>query len=156
MKRQPRISPQVSRPSAYILAALVVGLALSCSGRAFAVGTTPNATQTFYSLAANTQTGAIFPAASVPVHVMGTCITSGFRGVGHVALLRVPGAFLEWVGQHSTSSGATTHGFSGAAGTDIVRIDFSGQVVLEVNTTDSFRVRNNSTALRQGYVTQIW
>lgn len=151
-----KLQSRVSRPSAYILAALVVGLALSCSGRAMAVGTTPNAAQTFYSLGASTQTGAIFPASLVPVHVMGTCITSGVRGVGHVAMLRVPSNFLEWVGQNSTSSGATVHGFSGTAGVDIVRIDFSGQVVIEVNSTDSFRVRNNSTGVRQGYVTQIW
>lgn len=151
-----KLQQRASRPSAYMLAALVVGLAFSCSGRALAVGLTPNASQSFYSLAANTQTGAFVPAANVPTLLMGTCITNGFRGVGHVAMVRIPGAFLEWVGQHSTSSGATTHGFSGAAGTDILRIDFSGQVVVEVNSPDSFRVRNNAAALRQGYITQIW
>src|SRR5262249_30256319 len=143
-------------PSAYLLAALVVGLALSCSGRALAVGTTPNATQTFYSLAANTQSGAIVPPASVPTLVMGTCITNGVRGVGQIALLRVAGTFLEWTGIHSPAGAAITSGFSGAAGTDMLRIDFAGAVVLEVNSTDTYRVRNNAAALRQGYVTQIW
>ena len=151
-----KLQQRASRPSAYLLAALVVGLAFSCSGRALAVGTTPNASQTFYSLAANTNTGGIFPASSVPVLVMATCITSGVRGVGQIALLRVPSNFLEWTGIHSPSGAAITSGFSGSAGVDMLKVSFNGDVVLEVNSTDSFRVRNNSTGVRQGYVTQIW
>jgi hypothetical protein len=156
MKLLSRNHSNGTRPSAYLLAAMVVGLALSCSGRALAVGSTPNASQIFYSLAANTNTGAIVPAANVPVLVMGTCITNGVRGVGQVTLVRIPGNFLEWVGLNSTAGANITQGFSGAAGVDIVEIDFAGQVVVEVNSTDTFRVRNNAAAARSGYVTMIW
>ena len=80
-------------------------------------------------------------------------------------MLRVPtgggaNSFVEWVGQNSTASGGTVHGFSSADGVDIVRIDFAGSVVLEVANVNpdliGFRVRNNANTGRFGNVTMIW
>ena len=87
---------------------------------------------------------------------MGTQNNVGFRGVGHVTLLRVPGSFLEWVGLNSTANAGITQGFSGTPGTNIVFIDFIKQVAIQVNSPDSFRVHNGATAARSGVVTLIW
>jgi hypothetical protein len=139
-----------------MLAVLVATSTFTCVARAVQTIITPNAAFIGYNLAAGGNTGAIFPAANQSVLAMGVCTTAGFRGVGFASLLRVPGSFIEWTGQNSPASGANTSGFSGAAGTDIVRIDFSGQVVIEVNSTDSIRVHNGSAAVRTGNVTLIW
>jgi hypothetical protein len=69
---------------------------------------------------------------------------------------RSPAAFLEWVGLESTAGAAITQGFSGAAGTHILYLDFAHQVDIEVNTPDSFRVHNGAAAVRTGNVTLIW
>lgn len=98
----------------------------------------------------------ITPPASVPVLLIGTCITPGDRGVGQVSLLRLPGQFLEWVGLNSPASGTISKGFSGIAGTRIIQIDFNGQVLLEVGPADTFRVRNASSGVRTGSVTMIF
>ena len=71
-------------------------------------------------------------------------------------MLRIPGSFLQWVGLESSAGAAITQGFSGVAGTHIVFLDFSHQVDIEVNTTDSFRVHNGAAAQRTGNVTLIW
>jgi hypothetical protein len=76
--------------------------------------------------------------------------------VGYVTMLRIPANFLEWVGLESTAGAAITQGFSGVAGTHILYLDFSHQVDIEVNTTDSFRVHNGAAAVRTGNVTLIW
>jgi hypothetical protein len=62
--------------------------------------------------------------------------------VGEVSLLRITGSFLEWVGLDSTAGAAITQGFSGAAGTKIVFINFNHTVQIEVCSPDSFRVHN--------------
>ena len=143
----------------FLLAAAVLTLAATCTTKASQTINTPNIMTIFYALNPGTTTGNYGLAAYVPVQLMGTCITSGVRGVGHVSLLRIPSQFLEWVGQNSTGSaaGSTTHGFSGTAGTDIVAIDYANQVHVEVGSTaDTFRVANSSGAARQGYLTLIW
>jgi hypothetical protein len=117
---------------------------------------TPNKTVLNYSLAPGANSAAMAPAANVPVLVMGCCTTFNFRGVGHVSLLRIPNSFVEWVGLNSTSSGSITQGFSGAAGTHIVWIDFSHQVDIEVAGPNSIRVHNGAAFVRAGNVTLIW
>jgi hypothetical protein len=147
---------KLSRPFALLSATLVATLTLATVARATQVISTPNAAFVSYNLAAGANSAAIFPVANQAVHVMGTCTTLNFRGVGQVTLLRIPAGFLEWVGLESHAGAAITQGFSGVAGTHILYLDFSHQVDIEVNTTDSFRIHNGSTAVRTGNVTLIW
>ena len=108
------------------------------------------------SRAVLTANAAVFPAANQPVLVIGTQNNVGFRGVGQVTLLRVPGSFLEWVGLNSTAGAGITQGFSGTPGTNIVFLDFAHQVAIQVNSPDSFRIHNGSAGARSGIVTLIW
>jgi hypothetical protein len=147
------------RPLARLLLTVVVGtLTLVIVAQATQTITTPNAATVAYNLAAGGVTGAISVPSNVPVLVMCVCTTVGFRGVGQVSLLSIPGAggFLEWVGLESTAGAAITQGFSGVLGTHILFCDFSHQVDLEVNTATSMRVHNTSAAARAGRVTLIW
>jgi hypothetical protein len=140
-----------------MLVAGVVGVtSFAIVARATQTITTPNAAFASYNLAAGANSAAIFPAANQAVFVMGSCTTLNFRGVGHVTMLRIPASFLEWVGLESHAGAAITQGFSGVAGTHILYLDFSHQVDIEVNTTDSFRIHNGSAAVRTGNVTLIW
>lgn len=142
---------------AAVLLALIVGaLTLTCTSRAIQTTVSPNAAIFGYSLAAGANSGAFTPVANQSVLVMGTQTALGFRGVGQVAMLRVPGAFLEWVGLNSTSGASIAQGFSGSAGTHIVYLDFSHQVDIQVATPDSFLVHNASSGVRTGNVTVIW
>ena len=147
---------KLSRPIALLSATVVATLTLATVAKATQTISTPNAAIISYSLGAGALSGPIFPAANQAVLVMGTQLASGFRGVGQVTMLRIPGNFLEWVGLDSTAGAAITQGFSGAAGTKILFVDFSHQVRLEVASTDSFRVNNLSTGARFGNVTLIW
>jgi hypothetical protein len=139
-----------------LLVGVVATLTLAVVAQATQTITTPNAAFISYNLAPGANSAAIFPAANQSVLVMGTCTTLNFRGVGHVTMLRIPASFLEWVGLESHAGAAITQGFSGVAGTHIVYLDFSHQVDIEVNTTDSFRVHNGAAARRTGNVTLIW
>ena len=73
-----------------------------------------------------------------------------------MTLLDIPSSFIEWVGLESPSRASITQGFSSAAGTHIVYIDFAHQVDIEVNSPDTIRVHNGAPALRSGSVTLIW
>ena len=117
---------------------------------------TPDKSVILYSLSANGNTQGITLAPFRPVLVMGCCTTHNFRGVGHVTLLDIPNSFIEWVGLESPSRASITQGFSSAAGTHIVYIDFGHQVDIEVNSADTIRVHNGAPALRSGNVTLIW
>jgi hypothetical protein len=147
---------KISQLVPLMLAALVGTLTVSVAVQTTQVITTPNATFISYNLAAGAITGPITPVANQAVLVMGVQNTLGTRGVGQVTLLRVPSSFLEWVGLESPTPAAITSGFSGAAGTHIVFLDFAHQVDIEVNTTDTFRIHNGSTGQRAGNVTMIW
>lgn len=145
-----------SRAPAVLLGVIMAVLTFTVVVQATQTITTPNAALVSYNLAAGANSAAIFPAANQSVLVMGTCTTLNFRGVGHVTMLRIPSSFLEWVGLESHAGAAITQGFSGVPGTHIVYLDFSHQVDIEVNTTDSFRIHNGATAVRTGNVTLIW
>jgi hypothetical protein len=116
----------------------------------------PNELTVGYSLAPGGVSAPITPPANIPVHVMGVQTALGFRGVGEVTLLHIPSSFIEWVGLESTAGAAITQGFSGAAGTHIVFIDFNHQVQIEVGSPDTIQVRNRSSGVRTGVVTLTW
>lgn len=138
-------------------ALLVAALTLATTARAVQTISTPNAALYSYNLAPNTNSGAIFPVANQAVHVMGVQLTTGFRGVGHVTMLRIAGQFLEWVGLESPSAAAITSGFSGSSGVHILWLDYSHTVDIRVNNADSFVVHNgNSINPATGNVTLIW
>ena len=65
-------SPAKARPSAFLLAALVLGLTVACMSRAYAVSSTPNASQVFYNFAGNGEIAILVPVLNQPVHVMAT------------------------------------------------------------------------------------
>lgn len=139
-----------------LTAAAVATLTLMIVVHAGAVALTPNAAFTTYNLAPGASSPPITPVPNQSVLVMGTCTSFGTRGIGQVAMLHIPGSFLEWVGLNSTFNGTIAQGFSGAPGTKIVQIDFSGGVFLEVASPDTFAVVNKSAATRTGNVTMIW
>src|SRR5215475_5154757 len=145
-----------SRTAVLAAATLVATLTFVTVAHAVQVITTPNASIIRYSLAAGGNSGPIVPVAGQPVLVMGCQTNLGFRGVSHVTLLRVAGSFLEWVGLESTAGAAITQGFSGAAGTHIVFLDFGHTVDLKVNSPDSFIVHNGNGGPAAGAVTLIW
>ena len=116
----------------------------------------PNKSVFSYNLAPGANKLITPVAANVPVLVMGVCTSLADRGVGQVTLLHIPGSFIEWVGLESPSSAGVTSGYSGAAGTHIVYLDYAHQVDIEVNSPDTIRVHNASTQTRTGNVTLIW
>ena len=117
---------------------------------------TPNKNSISYNLAPGANSGAISVPPNLPVLVMGVCTTFNYRGVGQATLLHIPANFIEWVGLESTAGAGITQGYSGAAGTHIVYLDYSHQVDIEVNSPDTIRVHNASSATRTGNVTLIW
>jgi hypothetical protein len=148
---------KLTRPARLLAAGIVCMLTLAVVAQATVTITVPNAATFNYALAAGGVTGAFtIPATFQPVFVMGTQNELGFRGVGQVTMLRVPGSFLEWVGLESTAGAAITQGFSGAVGTHIVFLDFSHQVDIQVASADAIRVRNSSTGFRSGVIRLIW
>lgn len=139
-----------------VLATVAAILTLSVVVHATQVITTPNAAFISYNLAAGATSAPITPVANQSVLVMGTQTTVGVRGVGFVTMLHIPSSFLEWTGLESTAGSAITQGFSPAAGTHIVFLDFAHQVDIQVHTADTFVVHNGATAARTGNVTLIW
>jgi len=138
-------------------AVLVAALTLASTARAVQTFTTPNAALYSYNLAPNANSLAIFPITNQAVHVMGVQLTTGYRGVGHVTMLRIAGQFLEWVGLESPSAAAITSGYSAVAGTHILWLDYSHTVDIRVNNADSFVVHNGNTINpATGNVTLIW
>ena len=147
-----------SRQAAFVLAAVVALVTSVVVVNATTTLTLPNSARVTYSLAAGANSAAITPAAGLPVLVMGVGTTIGFRGVGQVTLFRptVAPLFIEWTGLESPAAAAITSGFSGAAGTHILWLDFSHQVDIQVNTDSTIRVHNGSGAVKEGNLTLIW
>jgi len=147
---------KLSRPAVWTFAVMVALITSAVVAHATQSLSVPNAATVSYNLAAGANSAAITPSSSKPVFVMGVCTTAGTRGVGQVTLLRIPANFIEWVGLESPAGAAITSGFSGAAGTHIVYLDFGSQVDIEVNSPDTIRVHNGAAAARAGNVTLIW
>jgi len=100
------------------------------------------------------------PVMDAPVHVQAVNLTSSFRGVAAVTLMRCCSAgenkFLEWTGLSSYTGSAITEGSGSFAGTLITLIDFHHLVSLEVNDPASMRVHNTSAFPQFGVVTLTW
>lgn len=141
-----------------LLAATVTILTLTVMMHAVVTIKTANVATFAYSLAPGTSSAPFIPVDSQPVLVTGVQTTLNFRGVGRVALLRIPSSFLEWTGLESPSPAAITSGFSGTAGTHIVFLDFSHFVDVQVASPDSFVVTNSASSpfTATGVVTLIW
>jgi hypothetical protein len=111
-----------------------------------------------YSLPAGGVSDPIEIPAEIPVSLTGVNLTSGVRGVGSATLLSIAGVggFIEWTGLHSTAGSNITQGFDGSPGTDILFIDFSHQVVVEVASPTSIQIHNASAGQRTGNITLTW
>ncbi len=131
----------------------------------------PEASVTRYSLAAGATSALINVPVNVPVKLVGTQISAGFRGVGEAALLAIPGSggFIEWAGLDSccaavsdtTSPSAGTSGFSGPSigaplGTKIVFLDFDHKVQVEAASATQIRVHNLGTSAATGSIMLSW
>jgi hypothetical protein len=148
---------KISRLAVLLLAALVVTVTCMVPLASGQTITAPNSEFFAYVLTPGANSAPIsIPVAHRAILVMGQQNAFGFRGVGQVTLLWVPGSFLEWVGLESPDPAAITSGFSNTPGTHIVFLDFNHEVDIQVNTADSFVVHNSSTASRYGSVTLIW
>lgn len=88
----------LSRVGTLLAVAIVAFTTFAITLHAAQTITTPNETFFTYNLAAGASSAAITPIANAPVLVQGVQTTLGYRGVGHVSLLRVPSSFLEWTG----------------------------------------------------------
>ncbi len=106
--------------------------------------------------------GQASPAYTLPanksVAVTGNCLTLDSRGVASATILQVTEpngtpSFLEWVGLESTTGSVITQGFSATQGTHILFLDFQHTVDIEVNSANTFVVRNSSSGQRRGTVT---
>jgi hypothetical protein len=150
------MSNSISRIRTLMTAVAVIVLTMAVGLHASQTITTPNELTLSYDLAAGANSAAITPPGNTPILVQGVQTAVGYRGVGSVSMLRVPSSFLEWVGLESPSSAAITSGFSGAAGTHIVYLDFSHTVDIRVNSADSFIVHNGNTITMTGSVTLIY
>jgi hypothetical protein len=137
-------------------ATVVFALTTTVLVRASQSVTVPNAAMFTYNLAPGANTGIITPAANQAVFVMGTQTTVGFRGVAMATLLHIPASFIEWVGIESTSGAAITQGFSGAAGSHILYLDFSHQVDVQVASPDAILIHNGAAQNRTGNLELIW
>jgi len=139
------------------LAVVVATLTLAVVVHAGQTITTPNAFFSSYSLAPGANSSPIEPVTNKSNFLMCAQTASGFRGVGQVALLRVPSTLLVWTGIESPAGAGITSGSSGTAGTHIVWCDFSHTVDIRVDTPDKFLVHNgNATLTATGNVTLIW
>ena len=149
---------RISRAASLLAALLIATITLAVTAHAVQSFTTPNAAIVSYNVPVNSFGPTITPVANLPVHVMCTQTTVGFRGVGQVSLLRIVGSFVEWVGLESPSAAAITSGFSGATGTHVVYCDFSHTVDLEVLAPDALRIHNGGASVSPavGTVSMMW
>jgi len=146
-----------SRPLVILLATVVAILTSIVVANATQTITTPNAAFISYNLTTGTNSAAITPAGTRSVPVMGCCSDqSGDEGVGQVTLVRIPGAFLQWVGLESTFNASITQGVALTAGDHIVYIDRAHQVDIQLASADTIRVHNGTNGTRAGNVTLIW
>ncbi len=146
-----------SRPGVILMATVVAIITSIVVANATQTITTPNAAFISYNLAAGANSAPITPAGNRSVLVMGCCSDqSGDEGVGQVSLLRIPSAFIQWVGLESTFNAAITQGVKLTAGDHIVFIDRNHQVDIQLASADTIRVHNGASATRAGNVTLVW
>jgi hypothetical protein len=148
-----------SRWAAMLVATVVAIITSMVVANATQTITTPNAAFISYNLAPGADSAVITPASNKSVQVMGCC-TNFFplsdQSVGQVTLLRIPSGGIGWVGLESWPNSTITQGFSSTAKTHIVYIDQAELVDIQVNSADTIRIHNASTATLTGNVTLIW
>jgi hypothetical protein len=107
-----------------------------------------------FDLAPGSSTAPITVKADAPVFIVANTTTVGYRGTGYVSLEHASGSFLEWTGVNASQGAAPTlaGGFTSTAGTNMVTIDYSGNVSLQVADADHFVVHNASGGERTGAV----
>jgi hypothetical protein len=71
-----------------------------------------------------------------------------------MSLEHASGSFLEWTGVNASEGAAPTlaGGYTSVAGTNMITIDYSGNVALQVADADHFVVHNASGGERTGSV----
>jgi hypothetical protein len=108
-----------------------------------------------FDLAPGASSSPITVASDQPVFIVGNTTTVGYRGTGYMSLEHASGSFLEWTGVNASKGTTPTlaGGFTSAAGTNMITIDFSGQVSLQVADADHFVIHNASGGERTG---SIW
>jgi hypothetical protein len=85
-----------------------------------------------------------------PVQILATILTPSHRGVSQVNILQCCGStptFLEWVGLNSPNTASITSGFSSTLGTPILKMDFDGEMLIEVNDASTIRLHNTSATV---------
>jgi hypothetical protein len=90
------------------------------------------------------------------VFIIGAQTTLGYRGVAMATILHIQSSFIEWVGLESTSGAAITQGFSGAAGTHILYLDFDHLVDVQVASPDTILIHNANSVTQTGNLKLIW
>lgn len=107
-----------------------------------------------FDLAPGASSTPITVAADTPVFIVGNTTTVGYRGTGFMSLEHAQGSFLEWTGTNASQGTTPTlaGGFTSTAGTNMITIDYSGNVSLQVADADHFVVHNASTGERTGSV----
>jgi hypothetical protein len=114
----------------------------------------PKIVQTLSYIAFPGGAGLNFPIApDRPSQVFSTVQTNGDRGVAQVTIFQCCGStptFLEWVGLHSAGVAAIASGFSSTLGDPILKLDFDGLMLLEVNDATSMRLHNTSGITQTG------
>ncbi len=112
-----------------------------------------------YSLAAGAVSAPITVPANRPVQLIGinlTGTTPNDGGVGQAALVRFPGAYIQWVGLHSWVNPSIAQGSSNSPGVDILYIALNHDVVVETAGPDTIHVHNISGQSQSGSVTLMW
>jgi hypothetical protein len=116
----------------------------------------PQKIQVTFDLAAGGVSDPITVPPNVPVSLTGVVLTSGSRGVAQASLLSAPGALIQWVGLESTAAAVITQGFTAVQGVHVLYLDFNHLVDVEVDSSTTIRVHNESTGQRSGVVTLTW
>jgi hypothetical protein len=151
-----KASSKMRRYGILAAAALICVLAGSVVANAFQTLTVPNAAFYTYNLAPGAYSAAITPPTNVPVLMMGTQTTVGYRGVAMATIMHIPASFMEWVGLESTTGAAITQGYSGSLGAHILYLDFSHSVDVQVASVDTIWVHNGSSITMTGTLELIW
>jgi hypothetical protein len=146
----------IRRYAALSVAFVVTALTLAIVGKASQTVTVPNAVNITYNLASGAYSAPITPVSNQAIMMIGSQTALGFRGVASATILHIPSNFIEWVGLESTSGSVITQGYSGAAGTHILYLDFSHLVDVEVASPDTIYIHNTNTIAMTGNLEFIW
>ena len=114
----------------------------------------PSGVAISFSLMAGASSAPITVAADTPVFIVANTTTVGYRGTAYMSVEHATGSFLEWTGVNASQGTAPTlaGGFTSTAGTNMITIDYSGTVSLQVADADHLVVHNASGGTRVGSV----